>query len=166
MRLEFESRQAQLLEVLDQTEGVIAEATPPQIVMLGELRLVTGEMLADHFRFKEAVFARLRDFGVVHVDRQVARCRSAMLALQVAHRFHCADWAPEAIARDWPGYVASTRRLIARLRALVELDRVQLNPLIDQLLGGQGEDAGPIEAASAMAFALTVGAGARTGRAA
>jgi hypothetical protein len=154
MRLELESRQNQLLDVIAEFERILVAPIAIDLAELGELRIAAERMMADHYRFKELLFARLRECGSVPVDRQVAQSRSAMLALQVAHRFHLTDWPADAIAHDWAGFVVAAQAMTARIRAVVMNDREHLYSILGQVFGVEPASTGADPATQAVARAL------------
>jgi hypothetical protein len=143
MRRELERQQAEVLEVLDKLDRLMAHCGPDQIVALGETRVGFGELLHQHAVFKEQVYALIREGGCPEADRIVGRSRSRMMALVVAYRLHGADWTPRAMLKDWPCYLEASRALIARVRRQIAEDRIQLYPLLD---GGDGDAVGWIAA--------------------
>ncbi|WP_336867620.1 hypothetical protein [Sphingomonas sanguinis] len=82
----------------------------------------------------EVVLAPLHERGLLSRIPCSASIESRTRELRLLYSAHIVDWTAGAIAKDWPGYIASAKRLNVLLHELTALKETQLYPEAIRLL--------------------------------
>lgn len=84
---------------------------------------------------EEWVLAPLRQRGLLSHIASSGRVDAQTRELRLHYSAHIVEWTVSAIERDWPGYVASARKLHVRLRDLTAVKEREFYPEAARLLG-------------------------------
>ncbi|MDB5679681.1 hypothetical protein [Sphingomonas bacterium] len=103
----------------------------PDLPDLGKRRSQLARLAGQRLRFLTGRLVPVLDAGPTAAHVAAARALEERLrALFGESTRHIGDWSSARISSDWPGYVAATRGMIARVEAFLAAERREVYPLL------------------------------------
>lgn len=131
---------ARMLQELEAAHRDVAQC-------LAELEAITSNVSAEPFLYTTARFslskasaARRSCFKAICAEfgrtpsfqESIERARASDIRLMAQSRAHLAQWSPQAIAADWRGYCAASRRMRRAITEQIVTEEQLIIPLLKQ----------------------------------
>lgn len=125
---------AELIQIVQRLEHVIAQPSPPSQIGLFNLRREFNSTLIAHLKDEDwLLYPRLLESSDAKIAATAKAFIDEMGGLAEAFAAYNCKWTATAIHADWPGYCVQSRTIIDALTNRITRENRELYPLLEAL---------------------------------